>query len=148
MLSHVGGGGQQVFWTSNLNFFIKENWICAMSRHHANYILLAGNLPFDSDVRKWSHPLLIPLHFCGLNRAVERVVNLNMTRLYFFAFVWFRLFICTVLLLFHSLFTFSSYTKKNWLTAKWALKKTFLRKPLVIFLDNCTYKNVKPWKSR
>ena len=30
--------------------FIKENWICAMTRHHANNILLARNLPFDSDV--------------------------------------------------------------------------------------------------
>ena len=43
-------------------FFIKENWFCAMARHHANKILLARNLPFDSDVRQWSHPLMIPLN--------------------------------------------------------------------------------------
>ena len=44
-------------------FFIKENWICAMTRHHANNVLLTGNLPFYSDVRQSSHPLMIPLHY-------------------------------------------------------------------------------------
>ena len=36
-------------------FFITENWICAMSRHHAESninILLTGNLSFDSDFRQ------------------------------------------------------------------------------------------------
>ena len=47
--------------TGLLNF-IKTNWICAMTRHHVINILLARNLPFDSDVRQWSHPLMIPLH--------------------------------------------------------------------------------------
>ena len=31
-------------------FFIKENWICAMTRHHAELniiILLTRNVPFD-----------------------------------------------------------------------------------------------------
>ena len=54
-----------MLWTSNLNLFIKKNWICAMSRHYAEpniNILLARNLPFDSDVRQGSHPLMIPLH--------------------------------------------------------------------------------------
>ena len=32
-----------------------------MTRHHAN-IVLARNLPFDSDVRQSIHPLMIPLH--------------------------------------------------------------------------------------
>ena len=43
------------------NFFITENWICAMTKpkHH---ILLTRNLPFDSNVRQWSQPLMIPLH--------------------------------------------------------------------------------------
>ena len=71
MLSDVKGGGgggwrvseccgRQVFI-----FFIKENWICAMTRHHAEpnvNISLTRNLPFDSDVRQWGHPLMIPLH--------------------------------------------------------------------------------------
>ena len=45
-------------------FFIKENRICAMTRHHAeqNNVLLARNLPFDSDVRQRSHTSMIPLH--------------------------------------------------------------------------------------
>ena len=41
-------------------FFIKENWICAMTRHYAEpniNILLTRNLPFDSYLRKWSHSL-------------------------------------------------------------------------------------------
>ena len=29
-------------------FIIKENWIWAMTRHHANNILLTRNLHFDS----------------------------------------------------------------------------------------------------
>ena len=48
-----------MFWTSNL-FFIIENWICAMTRHHAEAninILLTRNLPLDSYDRKQSHPL-------------------------------------------------------------------------------------------
>ena len=46
-------------------FFIKENWICAMTRHHAepNNILLTRNLSFDPDVRQCSHRLMIPMHF-------------------------------------------------------------------------------------
>ena len=28
-------GGYRVFWTSSLYFFIKENWICAVTRRHA-----------------------------------------------------------------------------------------------------------------
>ena len=45
----------------SLFFFIKENWILAMTRHHANNIL-TRDLHFDSDVRQWSHLLMILLH--------------------------------------------------------------------------------------
>ena len=41
---------------------VKGNWIWAMTRDHANNILLTINLLFDSDVRQWSYPLMIPLH--------------------------------------------------------------------------------------
>ena len=73
-----GGGGQDknevlsevVGWEASecsggpiLIFFIKENWICAMTRHHADNISLARNLPFDSDVRQWSDPLTPPAVF-------------------------------------------------------------------------------------
>ena len=46
-------------------FFIKEHWICAMTRNLAESnisILLAKNLPIDSDLRQRSHPLMILLH--------------------------------------------------------------------------------------
>ena len=33
-------------------FFIKENWICTMTRHYANNMLSVKNLPSDSDVRQ------------------------------------------------------------------------------------------------
>ena len=59
-----------MFWTSNLYFFIKENWICAMTRHHTEpkiNMLLTKNLPFDCDVRQRSHSLMI------------RLVNLSVT---------------------------------------------------------------------
>ena len=54
-----------MFWTIFI-FFIKENWICAMTRHHAESninILLTRNLPIDSDVRHWSHSLMMQLHY-------------------------------------------------------------------------------------
>ena len=45
-------------------FFIEEDRICAMTRHHAESnisILLTRYLLFASAVRQWSHPLMIPL---------------------------------------------------------------------------------------
>ena len=70
---------------TNPYFFVDENWICAMIRHHAEpniNILLTRNFPFDSDVSEaipsWHHAI-----FCGLNRTIERVVNLNATWLGF-----------------------------------------------------------------
>ena len=45
-------------------FFIKESWFRAVTRHYAEpniNILLPKNLSFDSDVRHWSHLLMIPL---------------------------------------------------------------------------------------
>ena len=65
MLLDVGGGGLASVLDVQFCFIIiKENWICAMARHHAEPnidVLLAKNLPLDSDVREWSHPLRIPL---------------------------------------------------------------------------------------
>ena len=54
VIGRSGTGGQQVFWTSNV-FFITENWICAITRHHTEpniNMLLTRNLLFDSDVRQ------------------------------------------------------------------------------------------------
>ena len=63
MLPDVGGWGlASVLDVQSLFFYIKENSIWAMTRDHANHILLTRYLPFDSDVRQWSHLLMIPLH--------------------------------------------------------------------------------------
>ena len=52
----MGGGGLLSFLdVQSFFFFIKENLICAMTRHHAEpniNMLLTRNLPFDSDVRQ------------------------------------------------------------------------------------------------
>ena len=57
-------GGSE--WSGRpISFFMKENWICAMTRHQAESkinILLTKNLPIDSGVRQWNNPLMIPLH--------------------------------------------------------------------------------------
>ena len=54
-----GSSGHQVFI-----FFVNENWIFVVTRHHAepNNISLTRNLSFESDIRLWSHPSMIPLH--------------------------------------------------------------------------------------
>ena len=44
-----------------------------------NINILTRNLPFDSDVRHWSYPLMTPLYCLWLNRTIERMVNLNVT---------------------------------------------------------------------
>ena len=65
VMGRTGRGGGGVSECSGRPIFIKENWISAMTRHHAepsSNILLTRNLPFNSDVRQWSHPLMIPLH--------------------------------------------------------------------------------------
>ena len=75
------------------SLFFWKNCICAMTRHHAEpniKILLTRNLPFDSDVRQWSHPLMIPLH-CLWAKSKNRTrgwFECDMTRFCFcFAFV-------------------------------------------------------------
>ena len=55
MLLDVGGWGVSKRSERRMFiFFSKENWIGAMTRHHAESknILLTRNLPFDSDVRQ------------------------------------------------------------------------------------------------
>ena len=60
------GGLVSVLDVQSLFFVIKENWICAMTRYHTEpkiNISLTRNLPYDCDVRQWSHRLMIPLHY-------------------------------------------------------------------------------------
>ena len=71
MLSDVGVWGVSVCSRLPTFFFIKKNWIYTMTRHHANNVLLARNLPFDSDGRRWNNPLIIPLH-CLLAKSNNR----------------------------------------------------------------------------
>ena len=50
MLSDLGGGELvSVLDVQSEFFFIKENWIWTMARHHGNNILLARTLTSDSE---------------------------------------------------------------------------------------------------
>ena len=111
----AGGRVRECYGRPIFIFFIKENWICAMTRHQAEpniNILLTRNLPFDSDFRQWSHPSMIPLHclWAKSNNRTRGQFECDAT------WFWFRSLICTVRLLFHSLFTFSICANKaGWL---------------------------------
>ena len=109
----------QVLWTSNLFFFLLQNigfarWpeiiLSQTLIYYWQEIFLLA-LTSDSEViLKWYHCIVF-----RLNRTMKCIVNLNMTCLVLFLF-WFRLFMCTVWLLFYSLFTFSSCSNKTgWL---------------------------------
>ena len=69
-----------VFISFVMNKFWLIDWL--------NNTILAGSLPFDSDIRQWTHPLMIPFIICGLNWIIERVVILNMMWLYLFLFLF------------------------------------------------------------
>ena len=108
MLSDVGGWGIRKCSRRPIFIFsIKENWICTVTRYHANNILLTRNLPFDSDVRQWCHPLMISLNYlwANSNNRTRGQFEYDVT-LVFFVLVWFRSFTCTVRLLSHILFPF------------------------------------------
>ena len=64
---------------------------------------MTRNFPFDSDIRQWSHPLMIPLHclWAKLNNQTRGQFECDVT--WFLFLFWFRSFTCTVLLLLHSL---------------------------------------------
>ena len=76
--------------------FIKENWICAMPRRHAESnmnMLLTRNLPFNSDIRQWSHPLIIPLHYLWAksNNRMRGQFECDVTRFYFVLILFVRM---------------------------------------------------------
>ena len=92
MLSDVGGWRvSECSRRPIFIFFIKENWICAITRHHSDNILLARNLPFDADVRQLNHPLMIILHclWAKSNDRTRRQFEYDVTLffLFFFDFV-------------------------------------------------------------
>ena len=109
-----GGGVSESSGRLIIIFFIKENWILVMTRHHANNILLRKNLHFDSEVRQWSHPLKILLHFLWAKSNYRTRGQFECDRALFY--LWFCLFTCTMRLLFLSLFTFPRLSNKTgWL---------------------------------
>ena len=60
------GGVASVLDVLSLFIFVKEDWICIMTRYHVELninVLLTSNLPIDSGDSQWRHPLMIPFHF-------------------------------------------------------------------------------------
>ena len=104
----------QVFWTSNLFFFLLQNigfarWpdiILSQTLIYYWQEIFVLALTSDSEViLKWYHCIVF-----RLNRKMNEWRDLVL-----FLF-WFRLFMCTVWLLFFSLFTFSSCANEiGWL---------------------------------
>ena len=113
----VGGVGLAECSGRPIFFFcVKENWIYAVTRHPAepNNILLTRNLPFESDVRQWSHPVMIPLHclWDKSNNTTRGQFEHDVT-CFCFCFNFVRSFICTVRLLFHNCLRFQVVQKKH-----------------------------------
>ena len=85
----IGGSGVGVSECSGCPmfiFFIKENWMCAMTRYHVEpniNILLTWNLSFDSDVRHWTYPLMIPLHCLWAKSLTPGQFERDLTWFYF-----------------------------------------------------------------
>ena len=126
MLSDVGVGRlAECFGRPIFIFFIKENWICAMTRYHddPSNILLTRNLPFESGIRHWSHSLMVPLHclWAKSNNTTCGQFECNVAW-FCFCFDFVRSFTCTVRLLFHSLFAFSSCAIKKHTDCKMSTK--------------------------
>ena len=140
-----------VFWTSYLYFLVKENWVCAMTTHHANNILLARNLHFDLDVRQWSHVLLIPLHCLWVksnNRMRGQFECDVILFLLLFGFVHshVRCGCCSIVCLRFQLRQIKQvHCKMSTKNLFFFLKK---KKDFLEFFDNCTPKNIKPQESR
>ena len=153
MLSNFGGlRGWRVLWTSNLYFFIKEDWIwiSATTRHHTNNILLTRNLPFESDVREWSHPLMMSLHCFWVKSdnitggPFEYDVTFFCLFLFDFVHSYARCGCCSIVCLRFQVAQIKQVDCKM-STKMWTIIN---KKHFVIFLDNCTHKNIKPRKSR
>ena len=128
---------------------MKENWICAMTRHHAVpniNILFTRNLPFHSDVRHWSHPLMIPLH-CLWDKSNKRTPGKFEHDISWFCFCfdfvhsYVRCSCCSIVYLRFQVVRIKQVDCKM-STKMWIIinKRNF-----VIVLDNCTheYKAVK-----
>ena len=115
VLSDVGEWGVTECSGRPIFFFIKESWIWAMIRHHANNILLTRNLRFYFDLRQWSHPLMISLH-CWWTKSNNRMRGQFEYDVTVFLFCFCFDFVHLHALLFHSLFLFLRCANKTgWL---------------------------------
>ena len=134
-------GVSKCSWTSILFSLIKENWICAMIRSHAEpniNILLTRNLPFDYDIRQWSRRLMIPMHCLWAksnNRARGRfecdVVGAVVVP------------VCLLFQVVQIKQVNCNMSTKMWIIinkSNWKISRDIL--------DNCTHKSIKPRKSR
>ena len=124
-------------------FFLTENWICSMIRHHANNILVEKNLLFDSDIRQWSHPLMILLNFFWTksnNRTCGQFeCDVTFCFLFLFDFVHSHARCgCYSIVCLH--FVVIQIEKVDCKMSN--KKKKFKQKNFVIFLDTCTHTRI------
>ena len=149
MLSGVWDGGlASVLDVQSLFFLIKENWIWTKMTHANN--ILTRNLPFDPDVRQSSHPLMIPLHclWASWNYRMRGQFECDVLCFCFvcFDFVYShgRCSCCSI-----DCLRFQDMQIKQ-VDCKMSTKnvnKYKNKKHFVIFLYNCTNKNIKSRKS-
>ena len=95
---------------------INENWILAVTRHRGSNILLTRNLHFDSDVRQWSHALMVLLHCLSAKSNYRTVVSLNVT--------WF-VFVLILFIHIHDAYDCSFVAKLGWKKMCFFLKKYY-----------------------
>ena len=131
--------------------FTKENWIWAMTRHDANNILLTRNLLFDSNIRQWSHSLMLPLHclWTPLNYGTCGQFECDM--------ILFLLWFCFDFVHSHARCGCCSIVclrcqdvQIKQVDCKMSTKNVnnYNKEHFVIFLDSCTHKYIKSRKSR
>ena len=143
-----GGGGSKCSVRPIFIYFIKENWICAINRHYVTNILLAINLPFDPDIRQWSHALMIPLH-CLIDKSNNRTrcqfeYDVALVFLFLFDFIHShaRCCCCSIVCL---RFQVRQIKQVEW---KMSTKKLFFKQKCRDSFGQLHIKNAKPQKSR
>ena len=137
---------------SNLYFFIKGHWIYGMTRHRAEpniNILLTRNLRFDTDTKQWSQPVMMPLHFLFVklnNRTCGQFECFVAWFCFCFDFVHShaQCSCCSIVCLRFQVVQIKQVDNKM-STKMWIIIN---KKHSMIFLYNCTYKSIKPQKSR
>ena len=142
-----------MFQTSNFYFLLRKiRFVPCPDIMFSQTLMYYGqkNPHFDSDIRQWSHPLMIPLHWlwAKLNSRTCGQFECDVTWFcFYFDFVrshaWCGC--CSIVYL-----RFQAVKKWNRLIAKWVLKMWIIinKRHFVIFLRNCKHKSIKPQKRR